>query len=252
MDKAKTYVDEAHVSMFHISTAMEAIKAAGHSSSQIIKTVEEIAFQTNILALNAAVEAARAGEAGLGFAVVADEVRNLANRSSEAAKNTSTILASSVTHINEGAALVKKAEESFEKLVATSDEAAELMNVITGDSQGQTRDIQAVHQSIAMVDKVTQENAAEAAEAENISNELNHQAQLLNQTISHVSGILTGSSIPPQAKKAPAKESSSSRPQLREVINQVQDEPIKEAPKKIFGRASQKEMDKTLPMDDDF
>ena len=247
--KAKGFVDEANLSMMQITTAMEEIRSSGQASSQIIKTVEEIAFQTNILALNAAVEAARAGETGASFAVVADEVRNLANRSSEAAKNTTSLIASSITHINAGAGLVKKAEESFEKLVATSDEVALLMEGITSDSQSQSRDIQALHQSIAMVDKVTQENAVEAAETANISDELNHQAYLLNQTIMQVSSVLTGSEAPPKTSRPQEPKKESAPAKLRDLAAQ---EEAASAPKKSFGRASQKELDKALPMDDDF
>ncbi|MDR1658069.1 MAG: methyl-accepting chemotaxis protein [Deltaproteobacteria bacterium] len=250
MVKAKTHVGQAHASILLISAAMEEIKASGQASSQIIKTVEEIAFQTNILALNAAVEAARAGEAGLSFAVVADEVRNLANRSSEAAKNTTSLLASSITRIQEGAVLVEKAGESFEKLVAASEEAAELMDGISDDSQGQARDVQNVHQSIAMVDRVTQENAVEAAETENISNELNRQAELLNQTISHVSAVLTGTPSPPRKSLAATSAKPGPRQGLRELAKEGSVEPP--APKQNFGRTSQKELDKALPMDDDF
>ncbi|MDR2386445.1 MAG: methyl-accepting chemotaxis protein [Deltaproteobacteria bacterium] len=272
IDRAKSYVDEAHVSMLQISTAMEEIKNSGLASSQIVKTVDQIAFQTNILALNAAVEAARAGEAGLSFAVVADEVRNLANSSGAAAKNTTTILDSSLKRIIEGAELVKKAEESFEALVTVSDEVASLMTGITQDSQSQAREIQDVHQSIAMMDKVTQENSMEAAKAGNISNELNRQADLLNQTISHVASVVTGQAAvfsqnpklqskktkranqaghfsEASARKAPTAPSAQAPSHLELALEA---EPQAEKPKKAFGKPSKKEMDKTLPMDDDF
>jgi hypothetical protein len=247
--KAKSFVDEANLSMMQITQAMEEIRSSGQASSQIIKTVEEIALKTNILALNAAVEAARAGEAGLGFAVVADEVRNLANQSAEAAKNTTVLLASSITRINEGGSLVKKAEESFEKLVETTDEVSALMEGITQDSQGQSRDIQAVHQSIAMVDKVTQENAVEAAETANISAELDHQAYLLSQTIEHVASVLSGSAPPSRPAKRGPEKAAAPLAKLRDLADE---EAVVAAPKKTFGRTSQKELDKALPMDDDF
>ncbi|MDR2300940.1 MAG: methyl-accepting chemotaxis protein [Deltaproteobacteria bacterium] len=271
IDRAKSYVDEAHVSMLQISTAMEEIKNSGLASSQIVKTVDQIAFQTNILALNAAVEAARAGEAGLSFAVVADEVRNLANSSSAAAKNTTTILDSSLKRIIEGAELVKKAEESFESLVTVSDEVASLMTGITEDSQSQAREIQDVHQSIALMDKVTQENSMEAAKAGNISNELNRQADLLNQTISHVASLVTGQdaiyspSSKPQAQSAHGGQGAqgsggaahASGPQAKKAAPShlelaLEPDPLTEKPKKAFGKPSKKEMDKALPMDDDF
>jgi methyl-accepting chemotaxis protein len=268
MDRAKSHVDEAHASMLQISAAMEEIKNSGQASSQIVKSVEEIAFQTNILALNAAVEAARAGEAGVGFAVVADEVRNLANSTSAAAKSTTSILDSSHKRIIEGVNLVKKAEESFESLVAVSDEVARLMTGITDDSQSQAREIQDVHQSIALMDKVTQENSMEAAEAGNISNELNRQADLLNQTISHVAQVVTGQNqetshrIKPRAKgygkdnsyaqkevKAFKKKGSRSEGYVGQTMVVDQEKAVL---KKSFSKTSKKDLEKALPMDDDF
>ncbi|MDR1086368.1 MAG: methyl-accepting chemotaxis protein [Deltaproteobacteria bacterium] len=247
MDKAKSFVAEANAAMGQISLAMEEIKSSGQASSQIVKSVEEIAFQTNILALNAAVEAARAGEAGVGFAVVADEVRNLANSSSEAAKNTTSMLAGSIRRINDGAQLVSQAEASFVSLVATSDEVAELVDNITQASQSQARAIQDVHQSIAMMDKVTQENAVEAADTENISQALNSQATLLNRTIRKIASILHGWSIGWQ----PAKGQESKKARVTSLSAIKEKEP---APKPMIQskKVSQKALDNVLPMDDDF
>jgi hypothetical protein len=243
MDKAKSYVAEANAAMRQISLAMEEIKSSGQASSQIIKSVEEIAFQTNILALNAAVEAARAGQAGLSFAVVADEVRNLANSSSAAAKNTSSMLAGSIGRINDGARLVSQAENSFLSLVATSDEVAQLVENITVASQNQAKAIQDVHQSIALMDKVTQENAVEAADTENISKALNSQANLLNRTIQKISSLLHGWSVPAETDKAVKT------PKLAPIKTMAQgSQPeIKKSMK-----TSQKALEKVLPMDDDF
>jgi methyl-accepting chemotaxis protein len=250
MDRAKSFVDEAHASMRQISAAMEEIKASGQASRQIVKTVDEIAFQTNILALNAAVEAARAGEAGLGFAVVADEVRNLANSSSAAARSTTSMLDSSLRLINEGASLVTKAEDSFESLVATSDEVAGLMTGITEASQSQAREIQDVHQSIALVDKVTQENSLEAADAGRISSELNRQADLLNQTISQVALVVSGQPI--AQSQRPAREARATSKGVS-FMDQVREEQVKEEqPKKAFAKPSKTDLDQALPMDDDF
>jgi methyl-accepting chemotaxis protein len=255
IDKAKGYVDDANSSMTEISLAMEEIKNSGQASSQIIKSVEEISFQTKILSLNAAVEAARAGEAGVGFAVVADEVRNLANSSAEAAKNTASMLDSSIKRINDGALLVNKAVQSFVCLVDASVRAASLMKVIAEDSQNQSRDIQDVHQAIAMVDKVTQENAAEAAETENISNELNRQAKFLNSTISHLSSVVTGGAESQWPAKADIAERSIIKKEEIETKDQhahSQAEAPKAPIKSAFGRASQKKLEQALPMDDDF
>jgi methyl-accepting chemotaxis protein len=199
--------------------------------------------------------------------VVADEVRNLANSSSAAAKNTTEILDSSLKRIIEGAELVKKAQESFESLVTVSEEVASLMTGITQDSQSQAREIQDVHQSIAMMDKVTQENSMEAAQAGNISNELNRQADLLNQTISHVAIVVTGQAavfasspkLGPRgqgqvqrggATGTPKGQKAPSAPSQLELAADNQAAP--QRPKKAFGKPSKKEMDQALPMDDDF
>jgi methyl-accepting chemotaxis protein len=248
MDLAKNFVDEANGSMRQISIAMEEIKVSGQASSQIVKTVEEIAFQTNILALNAAVEAARAGESGVGFAVVAGEVRNLANSSSDAAKSTTLMLESSLRRINDGADLVKRAGESFKSLVAASDEAATLMRGITEGSRSQAREIQDVHQSIALMDKVTQENSVEAAEAGKISSELNHQADLLNKTISHVARVVSGQ----KGRLISLKRSSSHGANTFDqgLIELAKGE--RATPKKSFGKKAKRELDAALPMDDDF
>jgi hypothetical protein len=211
------------------------------------------------------VEAARAGEAGLSFAVVADEVRNLANRSREAAVSTTSMLESSLGRINEGAQLVGKAKESFDKLVATSDQVTEIVASITLASKSQTRDIQDIHQSIALMDKVTQENSLEAAETVNISKALNRQAGLLNNTLRKVTAILSGAgpgpagpgmtrTLPAPAGSGKAKAASvRESPEPREPQEALNLEDLKkEEPRSSFKSVSDKDLDKTLPMDDDF
>jgi uncharacterized coiled-coil DUF342 family protein len=273
VEEVKTFVAEANLYMHQISEAMEEIKSSGEASSQIVKTVEDIAFQTNILALNAAVEAARAGEAGAGFAVVADEVRNLANKSRDAAVSTTAMLESSIARINEGALLVEKAKETFALLVETSDLVTQIVGNITNASRSQSRDIQDVHQSIALMDKVTQENSLEAAETENLSEALNHQASLLNDALRRAESILSGNS-----QGLPALRSSGRKRERPQEIPGGEDYPPKASPKASsearpggakeaaldleklksegsrasFKKVSDKDLDKALPMDDDF
>jgi hypothetical protein len=270
----KTYVEEADLYMRQISEAMEEIKSSGEASSQIVKTVEDIAFQTNILALNAAVEAARAGEAGQSFAVVADEVRNLANKSRDAAISTTSMLESSIGRINEGAQLVEKAKETFIQLVATSDHVTEIVGNITLASRSQSRDIQDIHQSIALMDKVTQENSLEAAETENLSHALNHQADLLNNTLQRAETILRGDTqgslrdmggdiLRARAVKLEAgeeapgqslssKEGGYGAPGGAKEAALDLDKLKSEGQGSSFKKVSNKDLDKTLPMDDDF
>jgi methyl-accepting chemotaxis protein len=253
--KSINLVDEANHYMFQISEAMEEIKRGGQASSQIIKTVEEISLQTNILALNAAVEAARAGEAGVGFAVVADEVRNLANKSREAAVNTANMLAASLRRIQDGALLVEKAKESFVFLVESSDEVGKIVDNIIQASRSQSQDIQDIHQSIALVDKVTQENSLEAAETEQISEDLISNSEFLINAIRKVTWILQGQKTRPLARTKPKAFSGTKSPKPekqsgRDTLLLPPDPPP--TPKPIFKTTSKKDLEKTLPMDDDF
>jgi methyl-accepting chemotaxis protein len=190
------------------------------------------------------VEAARAGEAGLGFAVVADEVRNLANRSADAAKNTTSMLDSSIKRINDGVVLVSRAKESFKSLVETSEQVANLVKGITMASQSQTTDIQNIHQSIALMDKVTQENSLVSAVTDNISLALNHQANLLNLTLKKVNNILGGECLTFEEKTFIPKNTkpSTNLPELQPPVT------IKSS----FKTVSKKALEKALPMDDDF
>jgi methyl-accepting chemotaxis protein len=260
VDEVKDFVKEANLYMLQISEAMEEIKSSGQASTQIVKTVEEIAFQTNILALNAAVEAARAGEAGLGFAVVADEVRNLANKSRDAAVNTTTILESSLSRINDGVELVEKAKESFTRLVATSDQVTEIVGDITEASRSQTHEIQDIHQSIALVDKVTQENSLEAAETENISRDLNKEAGLLNDTIKRVTQVLegTGSPLPSRERPTEALDLGSAQKKAKRTkspssheIEELKKEAQQVEQKRTFKAVSNNDLDVAIPMEDD-
>jgi methyl-accepting chemotaxis protein len=109
-------VDESNAALSEMVASMAAITQSSNKVAKIIRTIDEIAFQTNILALNAAVEAARAGEAGMGFAVVADEVRNLAQRSAQAAKDTAVLIEESIARSNEGAGKVEQVAKAIETI----------------------------------------------------------------------------------------------------------------------------------------
>ena len=251
MYETKEHVQKANLAMNEISVAMEEIRGSGEASSQIIKTVEEIAFQTNILALNAAVEAARAGEAGVGFAVVADEVRNLANRSAEAAKNTAVMIASSMNRINQGAALVLNTEESFSSMVNTADQMEAIVTKIAQASHSQAQGIQNIHQSIALMDKVTQENAAEAGETQSLSAHLTRQAGLLSDALSKMGAVLNVSAGTGKSRKMDERN----RPSVRQVNANTGCKPeiLSAVPLKLTGVKDKKsKMDEIIPMDDDF
>lgn len=163
--------------------AMEEINNSSQKISKIIKVIDEIAFQTNILALNAAVEAARAGEAGMGFAVVADEVRNLAQRSAQAAKDTSALIEESVAKSGEGRTKTQKVAEVIRSITQSSEKVKTLVDEVHVGSQEQTRGIEQISTAVAQMDQVTQTTAANAEEGASASEELTAQAESLRAIV---------------------------------------------------------------------
>ncbi len=163
--------------------AMEEISTSSSRIVDIIGVIDEIAFQTNLLALNASVEAARAGEQGRGFAVVATEVRNLAQRSATAAKEIKELIQDSVGKVKVGSDLVEKSGETLEEIVAGVKKVGDMIAEIAAASQEQTTGIGQINQAIANMDDITQRNAALAEEASANSENLNAQANKMNQEV---------------------------------------------------------------------
>jgi len=175
--------DSGVESMGELRKAMDAIKESSGSIAKIVRTIDEIAFQTNILALNAAVEAARAGEAGAGFAVVADEVRSLAQRSAQSARETASKIEESVTRSERGVSISAKVAKDFGEIVAKARRVDELVGEIAHSSNEQSEAIAHLGGAITKMDQVTQGNAAAAEETAAAAEELNAQSEVLRESI---------------------------------------------------------------------
>jgi methyl-accepting chemotaxis protein len=205
--QTRAAADAGTSDMREMNEAMDAIKNSGDNIAKIIKTIDEIAFQTNILALNAAVEAARAGEAGMGFAVVAEEVRNLAQRSAQAAKETAAKIEDSISRSEAGVEVSRKVAQRLDEIVTRARDVDELVAEIATASREQSQGIDQVNIAVTEMDKVTQNNAASAEESASASHQLNTQAAMLKEAVAELQGLIRGRS----RKNAPAKAESAPR-----------------------------------------
>lgn len=184
VNRATGYAAEADTKMEQLITATRNIDQSSSQIGSIIKTIEDIAFQTNILALNAAVEAARAGTAGKGFSVVADEVRSLAGKSADAAGSTSTLIGRSLQDVKTGTESTNHAISAMKVIGDCIQSIKTLMDDIALASVQQSEMIASIENRIKEVSKVTEENSDAAEESAAISNELSDQAKTLNRLIS--------------------------------------------------------------------
>jgi len=195
--QTRSAADEGYRDMREMSAAMTAIKSSSDNIAIIIKTIDEIAFQTNILALNAAVEAARAGESGKGFAVVAEEVRHLAQRSATAARETAERIEESIRNSHQGVRISAKVETSLHDIVKRARTLDEVVAQIATASAEQSQGIQQVNHALAEMDKVTQATAANAEESASAAEELHAQAEVLKETVVDLLGLVGGSDSEP-------------------------------------------------------
>ena len=169
--------------MTNMLTAMEVIRYKSTKISEIIKTIEDIAFQTNILALNASVEAARAGAAGKGFAVVADEVRNLATKSQEAANNTNALISDTVKAVNQGAELAQRTADIMVEVIAQTQQTNDIIGEINTAAAAQAEAVTQVSLGISDISGVISQNSATAEETAASCQELASQSNLLKSQV---------------------------------------------------------------------
>jgi methyl-accepting chemotaxis protein len=221
MGEAERSVTDANGALGEMVASMTAIKQSSDKVARIIKTIDEIAFQTNILALNAAVEAARAGEAGMGFAVVADEVRALAQRSAQAARDTADLIETSMQRSNDGQARMVQVTGAMQAITASTGEVKTLIDQVSEASRQQAQGIDQVSRAIAQMERVTHATAATAEESAAASDELKQQATASKALVARLAGLVDGSAPPPPAPAAKRRVVTAAKPVGRPVVEDV-------------------------------
>lgn len=253
MREVRQLIEKATESMKKMISSMAEITRASEESFRIVKTIDEIAFQTNLLSLNAAVEAARAGEAGAGFAVVAGEVKNLAARSAEAAKNTSTLIESTVKKIRDGSELVAQTGNAFSEVACLSSKVGDLIGEIAAASNEQTRGIDQLNISASESDKITQQNAADAEESASISEEMYDHAEKMKALVDSLAALI-GESL--REKRTAAYDEEYKRQHLVKKVHRISParvSPILSPEKKrsAIDRTEEVRPEQIIPLDED-
>jgi methyl-accepting chemotaxis protein len=190
MQETSRLIFVASRSMDQLTSSMTEVTSASQDTQKIIKTIDEVAFQTKILALNAAVEAARAGQSGAGFAVVADEVKNLAMRTAGAAKSTAGLLEHTVKQVKEGYELVVRTNHEFAEVTRSLTSCEGLVEEITAASRQQAGGIDQVSTAVVEIDKIVQQNAASAEESASASDEMNAQAEQMKGFVAELVALV--------------------------------------------------------------
>ena len=237
---------------------MQQIKASSDEMAKIIKVIDEIAFQTNILALNAAVEAARAGQAGMGFAVVADEVRNLAQRSAQAAKDTSSLIEESIVRSNDGSVKLGDVSKAIAAIADSAAQVKTLVDEISISSQEQSRGIDQIARAVSQMEQVTQKTAANAEESASAGEEMSSQAEAMRAVVEDLQQMVGGGQNGGHRRKPSAKTSNVAGRQATSALNALGSavgrsvKPAKSSPAPVPAAAGRKPEPADFPLDDDF
>jgi len=192
MNRASQSIETSNQSLADMARSMQEVSDSTEAVSKIIRTIDGIAFQTNILALNAAVEAARAGEAGLGFAVVAEEVRNLAQRTTGAARETATLIETSVGRVKSSVENVGNCSSSMTLIMSSAEKLKRILDEVGAGSKQQTQGVEQVSLAITQIDTVVQQTASQAEESASASHELKRQAVQVRSLVDELRHLLDG------------------------------------------------------------
>ncbi len=190
MKEALQTADKAAHAMNDLTHSMEAISKSSNQVAAVLKSIDEIAFHTNILALNAAVEAARAGTAGAGFSVVADEVRSLAQRAAEAARQSADIVDKTISDVKAGVALVSLTHSAFGEVAAKVASGSEVVSHIAASSEEQSRGVANIGQAISRIESVTQNNVTNAQHTAESASEVTRQVQAANAHLEELVAVV--------------------------------------------------------------
>jgi len=244
MNEMARQVEDSNSSLKEMVKSMGAIKNSSEKVAKILKTIDEIAFQTNILALNAAVEAARAGEAGMGFAVVADEVRNLAQRSAQAAKDTATLIEESIANSNDGNAKLEQVASAITGITEKTVRVKTLVDEVSEAAGQQTQGIDQVTQAISQMEKITQNTAATAEESAAAAEEMNAQAETMRELVATLRAVVSGgnSNAPSSQDHKPKLSSKPSSKSPSKPASKLAAIPLIKSKTRIASQASAAEL----------
>lgn len=225
--------------------AIAEIKNSADKTADIIRTIDEIAFQTNLLALNAAVEAARAGEAGKGFAVVAEEVRSLAQRSADAAKETSNYIQASQGHAENGVRVSSEVDEVFQDIASSVQQVGGFITGVATASKEQADGIMQINQAIVDIDTVTQNSAAQAEQSRDTCQKVVECAQGLEERLANKKPAAEPMVAPAPRNAPPAPAAAAKAPERVKTASDIQ--LLKSKPKPQFTAESAKKPEAKAP-----